>query len=799
MASSSKQVDLRVLMQQQQVDYAQIHQYLEIRLNEDFFTKPFTTELGAKIEGATPLEMAIERRDLTLVKLLLDYGAVVNAPERFEISASLNSELITQEIAALIKTRLVWRKHMQDHEIKYEKILYLIKGIPNYTNTTNRKGILVFGRTGFGKTTLVNYFLGQNYDIGRAPTTPRSMAIPRGEIIPNGGTIGQGINATTRVPMPHPYHPDINSVLIDMPGFEETRGKELEIASALSMERIKHNLSAIQCIVFVCSFAGLVEDVPPLGYYAGARHIGSYFEDMSNVNLLFVVTKTERNPENITNGDIIRRIREIHQGLDLQTAGEREIRAVTSKILNSHQCVHIADIRTDDSRKYLFGTIAAFENPTPVESFNSTNDTAVQQFKTALKHSIGEKLNKLMGDVEGAKAEYSKYSTIQNLIRQVNISGSDYFNLNFVTTQPKITHEHQGSYIITTPVLRSPLSAMINKRTNFTYVKHVPKSGSAQLEAVTIDENGRENFNFLLDEHSNKFNVTTEPYQLTLTLKEIRELMANTNHTPERAVVCLQKYIQSIMDNDPLHLVRDWILPLILIDLVIMALEFWLAKTVGRIEILAFVGLIVAYFCTNSLARRFAPLHSALKELKAKIENITSAIEDQDPNINNLITEVKTKMKEISEPLDISIKEYHLELSVNTEYYEELKHILEGFYLVAGDYDLALFIEQVNRLNVLLPELIALLTPSTRSNAPSNLDVRMQDVAESSSRRTTPSPSQAPHEETQTFFSCRKRKRPDSTSCWDRMTRFCPGFFKTTTKMPVSSLQRSSGNCSQPH
>jgi hypothetical protein len=137
-------------------------------------------------------------------------------------------------------------------------------GEQNAVSATDKDAIAILGRTGAGKSTYINSWTGCQMVL----RTPEELGI-RGvndvivvspdSVQPEVTSIGHGMVSHTFMPKiiqdPH----DDTRVYLDCPGFDDTRGAEINIANAINTKRVLQQAQGVKA-VFLAGYNGLFDD-----------------------------------------------------------------------------------------------------------------------------------------------------------------------------------------------------------------------------------------------------------------------------------------------------------------------------------------------------------------------------------------------------------------------------------------------------------------------------------------------------------------------------------------------------------
>jgi len=136
---------------------------------------PLLSELSSKDSlGNTPLHLAVQKLNIELVKILLSFDAPINLPNNDGLTVeSLLSVCIQnsqgeeqikfKKLAALIRSRQKLQKVAQQGVAFNRSIRIIEEAIAKIACAEKQDALLIFGKTGEGKTTFVNFMSGIDY------------------------------------------------------------------------------------------------------------------------------------------------------------------------------------------------------------------------------------------------------------------------------------------------------------------------------------------------------------------------------------------------------------------------------------------------------------------------------------------------------------------------------------------------------------------------------------------------------------------------------------------------------------
>ncbi len=280
--------------------------------------------------GMSPLLFAVNKGDLELLEVLLSFDVITTikvagktiekiAEEKCS-DASLSAEAIMnrKKVHALLQSRGEWQATSARDGIQFSRSIRAIQeAVQNIQGADAKNGVLIFGLTGEGKSTIVNWLIAMvNYRrVKKAGLTRVEKSdASQSEL----ASVGASVRSETLYPQVLPS-PEGSHVYVDMPGFEDTRGTAEELCAAASICMLTKQLSAIQAICLVVSWGSLA-DTRILNYRKLADSIGKMIAQnpVTAENIILLVTKTEPTliDEEIvylTPEDVIERLKTIAQ------------------------------------------------------------------------------------------------------------------------------------------------------------------------------------------------------------------------------------------------------------------------------------------------------------------------------------------------------------------------------------------------------------------------------------------------------------------------------------------------------
>lgn len=233
----------------------------------------------------SPLYLAIQARRDDVVSLLLDYDAIIKE-EDFSILDRGAIDPVAQRIFALLD----FHRYMQSFSLGEEsgRTLSLIrKGIEKIESFSkhHKDGIIFLGKTSAGKSTIINFLLGIEYEY-----TKEGLKLKQGHT----EKTSTSSSATSETTYPEIFEYD-NFLIVDMPGFVDTRGDSYETAAGVTTQMLKKVVKNLRAIVLVCKTSHIEErgkDLIDVFNNYGAI-IGRSLDNMGNVLIIINCKKSE--------------------------------------------------------------------------------------------------------------------------------------------------------------------------------------------------------------------------------------------------------------------------------------------------------------------------------------------------------------------------------------------------------------------------------------------------------------------------------------------------------------------------
>lgn len=370
----------------------------------EFLSQHLFSLAGRKIDwsltdarGRTAFDIARALNDLALLQLLLDFDLPI--PEYYDPSG------LSAEVLTLLETRGAWQRESQSGAggIYFNCAAAWIDRAASEMNaeTTVEEAVLLFGKTGHGKSTLCNYHADVHYrrqgkGIVLAKDSP-----------PEVTHRGNGITSTTLSPAVVTV-PAKRWQLVDLAGVGDTRSLELEICAAVMLCLFMAHVKKIKGVSLVCTASSL-DDTMLLQYRECATKVGRILlkNPLLAQHMLLVITKVDPAiTQEDYRADLLEKLRALWDAEHLESVSEDvrsddrvdllALKRVTEILLQDTQAWRIirVDVTEPESRIVLERAIEALPLADQIE-FNFSNYHALVQRYVAIVMSFLEKQTQL--------------------------------------------------------------------------------------------------------------------------------------------------------------------------------------------------------------------------------------------------------------------------------------------------------------------------------------------------------------------------------------------------------------------
>lgn len=371
-----------------------------------------STELSKELtqhdaNDMTVLQIAVQQGNFKTVQVLLSFDASIEAKignknviEYAKEVMQLKSEDKERgRVYALLKSRGQW----QSTAAKVQGVLFarsmktIVDAVNKIKGAINKTGVLFLGITGEGKSTFINYLTGVDYKKVRIDK--------KNQLVSNSSEIAKVGNTTTsETLLPQIVElKDQPQVLVDLPGFEDTRGTAEEICAAATINMLTRQLGSIQSILLVCSWNTLL-DARMVNYRKAAYNIGGMIskDPKTAENVVLLVTKPYEDGIKIDLSDVKTRLKELSDNehfSDLKSItpedddGTRKkyyLKKVTEALLSHEEHIILADVLTPNSRTDFYkaiGTLSGKLKKTDQFDFENYSRFMIQ-FKIVMENMI---------------------------------------------------------------------------------------------------------------------------------------------------------------------------------------------------------------------------------------------------------------------------------------------------------------------------------------------------------------------------------------------------------------------------
>lgn len=249
----------------------------------------------------TNLQSAIERGQLEEIECVLQEDVAV--PENWEQLIPNNCGE-REKITAMLHFYHAMQKHTLEDDYPVRATLALIAKGSEYLSQGGNfsEGILVLGQTRVGKSTLVNWLRGTEYEV-RETDTGETELVPRENSLKEKTVTSAFLRSETTYPQ-LVYCEQENqkkALFVDMPGFRDSRGVAHEIAAGVCTQMLSLHCTSWKALILVCEDANLYAPSGLADALQSFDMLGKIIKrDPDKINnLLFILNKSEKSPSKV--------------------------------------------------------------------------------------------------------------------------------------------------------------------------------------------------------------------------------------------------------------------------------------------------------------------------------------------------------------------------------------------------------------------------------------------------------------------------------------------------------------------
>lgn len=429
-------------------------------------------------DGRTALHAAAQINDLPLIQLLVSFDASIAQTDRLHKKAIDYLAAESKQAYVFLSSREKWQADATDLEISVTRTASLLQEADAYVQAlpaSINSAVISSGVTGVGKSTVHNFLHGTDYEAyfninGEKVLRPCNTVK---EISPTSSNS----TSATQLPVIH----DIDGyTYIDMPGFDDTRGKEADIRTSVLPQLLAPKFNTIKAIQVVITDAELF-GTRRTELRKTLRKIGLMLQknpEQLSQHLLLVVTKPNKDRfENLAKNDQVAYEKQIHDLLRNWLSDEISklpkdyadypINFVLQN-LQQNQVV-LVDASRVETRKNYQDRLRALPEPIASEHFKFTNfDKNTEIFKHFIQkidhyaQALAEEIDTTVGALchhwqETAKQDRTYQST--------GIAPDLLSELSTVSQFEHEQHKHHAEVI----QLRHQLNEQVAKLANATH------------------------------------------------------------------------------------------------------------------------------------------------------------------------------------------------------------------------------------------------------------------------------------------------------------------------------------------
>ena len=209
--------------------------------------------LNAKNElGRSLVHVAAEKGNLEILEDLLSFDLVSELKDEYgKTPEQLALDAGKEDAAALLRTRGKWQQEARSSlGFRFNRAVRLLEDsfVPIQAGA-GKQQVLFIGKTGAGKSTLINYLMGTRYCLGRKRFKRYAKVISGNEV----ARVGHRTTSETLYPQTF-SKPGLGFSYCDLAGFGENRGGEEGICAACGPQMLTNVSSGIKGIILVLDF-----------------------------------------------------------------------------------------------------------------------------------------------------------------------------------------------------------------------------------------------------------------------------------------------------------------------------------------------------------------------------------------------------------------------------------------------------------------------------------------------------------------------------------------------------------------
>ena len=428
-----------------------------------------------------PLHIAIQASRPDMVAVLLEYDARIDS-KTYEFLKNCINEDALREIQTLLKFYEYIQIQSIEENFAMGRTIGLIRQAINqlllYKNLENAD--IFLGKTGAGKSTLINYLLGVLYELRKDKKTGKKYLEPINNINEQANT---SFLTHSETAFPHILKNN-NGNFVDMPGFRDTRGEPWEITAGLSAKMLNNSFNTLRTLVVVFTESDLY-DSRIEGIRDSLEMLGKIIENKPELmnNVILLINKADE--DTISNNQatvlIENRLNEILE------QNSNDFPASTKFILSyiNISQIFVADMSTATFREKFLEKIKTL-HAKPFKNFNFNcfhrNAEKFKMLISRLENYYQQTYEEIQA-LRGAISHQHQMLLQQHKATLVNKSFVETVELPFLLpefSQQKVILEHIVSYH---KILREDLIVNLDKHIIYLQ-KHFPLNVSTTIIAA---------------------------------------------------------------------------------------------------------------------------------------------------------------------------------------------------------------------------------------------------------------------------------------------------------------------------